>query len=148
MEVVLYPLNDIKLHEQVKAGHVMKIMRAIQVDRVIKRPLIVAQGCGTLLDGHHRYTALRKLGARYAPCIEVNYDDADQIEVTSWRANEAVTPQTVRVAASLGSMMPPKTSRHLLKFPVPPICVPLDDLSPKTSVVAEHDRYNLLEGAR
>jgi hypothetical protein len=145
MKVVLLPLEAVKPHERVKADHVVKIKRAIQADRAVMQPLIVAQGCNTLLDGHHRYTALRKLGARYAPCIEVNYDDAAQIEVTAWRGDEAVTSQSVREAALYGFMMPPKTSRHILKFPVPTICVPLRDLLADAPIASVHANARRLE---
>jgi L-serine kinase (ADP) len=128
MTVVLRPLMDIKPHEQVRPDHVLHIMRSIQKDQAVKRPLIVARTCQTLLDGHHRYDALRKLGARYAPCVEVDYDDPDEIEVTAWRDDESITPRSVRDAAARGEMMPPKTSRHLLKSPVSPIRVPLVEL--------------------
>ena len=83
MEVVHRPLEDVKSHEQVKAAHVVHIVQAIRTGQAVRRPLIVARRCRTLLDGHHRYNALRKPGAHYAPCIEVDYDDSDEIKVTA-----------------------------------------------------------------
>ncbi|ATG34318.1 ParB-like nuclease domain protein [Phaeobacter piscinae] len=128
MSVVLRPLVEIKPHEFVNADHSASIARSIRTDQAIWRPLIIARRCRTLLDGHHRYTALNALGADLAPCVEVDYDDPAEVEVTAWRPDELVTPEMVRSAAARGEMMPPKTSRHLLKFSIPSIRVPLSDL--------------------
>lgn len=128
MSVVLRPLADIKPHELVNADHSARITRAIRTEQAVRRPLIVARRCRTLLDGHHRYNALHTLGADFAPCVEVDYDNPAEVEVVAWRENEVVTPEMVRDAAARGEMMPPKTSRHRLKFSVPAIRVSLNDL--------------------
>jgi len=60
------PLGQVKVH------HVAHIAYPIRKDRVVKRPLIIARECGTLLDGHYSYTALRKFCAVYAPRIDVD----------------------------------------------------------------------------
>lgn len=148
MEIILRPLKDLRPHEQVNSGHVVQIMEDIRSEQAVKRPLIVAKGCQTLLDGHHRYNALRKLGAKYAPCIEVNYNNTEEIEVMSWRIHEVVTIRAVRRAASCGPLMPPKTSKHVLKFSVPPIWLPLEDLLSDIATVSGNITSNVLENTQ
>ncbi|MCX7567706.1 ParB N-terminal domain-containing protein [Sulfitobacter sp. F26169L] len=124
----LIPIADVSPHEEVDASHVDHIMTAIVTDRVIKRPLIVARGCKTLLDGHHRYHALRLLEVDFLPCVVVDYDDRSLVEVDSWREGEVVTREIIRSAAASNQMLPIKTSRHMLKFAVPLMGMPLADL--------------------
>jgi len=126
VKVVFHLPDQIMPLGQVKVRHVAHIAYPIQKNRGGKRPLIISRECGTLLDGHYSYTALRKFCAVYAPCIEVDYDNID--EVTAWRENELATSQNARRAASNGAILPSKTLKHLLKFPILPIRAPLGEL--------------------
>lgn len=64
-----------------------------------------------ILDGHHRFNAIKLLGLRFSPVCMVDYDSQD-ITVTSWREGEAVDKAMVIDAGLSGKRMQPKTSRH------------------------------------
>lgn len=60
-------------------------------------------------------------------CIFVDYND-NAIEVTSWRAPEKITKQTVLNAGLTGKLLSPKTSKHLIPDRPTDINVPLKKL--------------------
>ena len=96
------------------------------------RPILAtpAPGGGRLviLDGHHRWTALRLLGARLAPVLVVDY--WRHVELGSWRPGVTVTRREVLEAAVSGRLLPPKTTRHRLRVQASWEPVPLEDLVP------------------
>lgn len=128
MTPILLPVSEVRPHEEVSFPHVLAIMKEIVADGVVERPLIVARSCRTLLDGHHRYNALRMLEVDLLPCFLIDYDDASQVEVSGWRPGERVTSHTVRTAAATGMLLPPKTSRHVLKQEIPLMRLPISHL--------------------
>jgi ParB-like chromosome segregation protein Spo0J len=67
-----------------------------------------------ILDGHHRYAALVRLGARRIPVAFVDYKDP-KIRIESWRAQETPPTKAEVVARAVAHhLFPPKTTRHPL----------------------------------
>ena len=85
---------------------------------------------GTILDGHHRYTAGLALGLSRLPALLFDYLSEESIRVDTWPGcgRESITKQEIIELASRGERTPPKTSRHHIDVPVPKIRVPLDEL--------------------
>ena len=83
----------------------------------------------TILDGHHRWEALRKLNCRRIPVYLVNYD-SNEVTLTTW---PGATPSFVRKEEVLdharrGVLFPPKTTRHVFSFELPNRPVKLEEL--------------------
>jgi L-serine kinase (ADP) len=57
----------IKPHETIRLHHAYKILDQIRQDGFVKQPLIVEKNTMILLDGHHRFYALKELGLSSSP---------------------------------------------------------------------------------
>jgi len=76
-------IEELKPHEEVVETLVAKLTEEMQRDNVVQDPLIVDQGSYVVLDGMHRFSALKRLNCRFAPCCLLDYM-SPQITVGSW----------------------------------------------------------------
>ena len=76
-------VEELKPHEEVIAEVAEKLSREIRADGEVHDPLIVDQDDYIILDGMHRFDALKRLGCRFAPCCLLDYD-SPKIKVGSW----------------------------------------------------------------
>lgn len=113
MTITLVPLKDLRPHEGVNSTHLAEIECDLMADGMIKDPIIVDAGSMIILDGHHRYNALKRMGYTYAPVYLVDYR-SDRVTVDAWRKGEHVTKQDVLAAGLSGRLLPAKTSHHTL----------------------------------
>ena len=81
--VALIEIDKLHDHEQIKPQHLDELCEEIKKDGEIKYPLIVDKYSYVVLDGHHRYYALKRLGCKYAPAQVVDYYDP-HIKVERW----------------------------------------------------------------
>ncbi len=76
---VLKPHKSVE-EERVKMLLVKMLLDNIIRTKVLRRPILVDCNTMTILDGHYRYEALRRLKVRKVLVIKVNYmDDSDII---------------------------------------------------------------------
>lgn len=87
----------------------------IASDGVLKYPIVIDGATRTILDGHHRFHALLRLGCTSIPAYGVDYSDPG-IRVGSWRNGVAVSKDDVLRAGVGGRLLPAKTSRHFFPF--------------------------------
>ena len=136
-KVELVPLDRLRPHEQVDRSRIEPIMRAIKA-RGIRLPLLADRKEHVLLDGHHRYEALRRLKAKRAPVVLVDYE-SDEIILDSWRDDQVSKQEVIRRARS-GDLYPVKTTKHLcmrkgrrvhLAKTLPKIAIKLEELRGK-----------------
>ena len=59
----------LRQHEQILNENMMRVQRDLVRDGMIKDPIIVDQRTMVILDGHHRYNALKRMGYKYVPSI-------------------------------------------------------------------------------
>jgi hypothetical protein len=59
-------------------------MENIEKIRMLKRPIIVDRDSYVIIDGHHRYEALKRLGVNKIPAILVDYVNEEKILVDKW----------------------------------------------------------------
>ena len=59
--------NLLKEHERVIKTHLMELYIQIKKDEYIDDPIIVDKNTMIILDGHHRYNALKLLGLSCSP---------------------------------------------------------------------------------
>lgn len=112
-QVTLIALEKLRAHEDVDLGHLKQLKREIRSDRILKFAIAVDKDTNIILDGHHRFNALRELGCIKIPVVFVDYK-TPQIEVKSWRIGWVVTKEKVVEAGLSGNRLPPKTSRHMI----------------------------------
>lgn len=125
--IKLIDITLLKQHEKIRQSHLDKLMKRIEEDGYIKNPIIADKNTLIILDGHHRFNAMKLLGLKASPVYLVDYND-DAITVTSWKKNKIVTKDDVRNAGLSGKLLTPKTSRHHIPKRPLNIKVPLDKL--------------------
>ncbi len=72
-KVFLIPVKSLLAHEEARQSRVLQVARSIKRLGRVMKPIIVEERSLTIIDGHHRYNALRLLGARYAPVVMARY---------------------------------------------------------------------------
>ena len=83
LRLAMVEIEELKPHEEVIEAVVTKLAEAIRRDGVVRDPLIVDQEDHVVLDGMHRFNALKRLNCRFAPCCLLDYMNP-QITVGSW----------------------------------------------------------------
>jgi len=101
--ITLIDLDDLKPHEEIIEQAVTELAEAIRDQNEVRDPLIVDKQSLVILDGMHRYNALKKLGCQRAPVCLVEYDD-ERIGVGAWfRCFNATNPDAL-AAEALGAL--------------------------------------------
>lgn len=103
----------LKPHEEICPVHLQKLSGQIKKDECVKDPIIVDGETMVILDGHHRYNALKSMSCKFCPCCLVDYQ-SDEIGVACWRDGEKVSKDEVLAAGLSGKLLPQKTSRHII----------------------------------
>lgn len=128
MKPVLVPLAFLRAHEKFVEARVLELVERFRKSGVVDYAIVADKESGTVVDGHHRFEALRRLGASLAPVILVDYRDA-AITVRNWRPDEpSVTKEDILRHAREGKLYPPKTTRHDFVRILEPADVPLAQL--------------------
>lgn len=127
VKIALVELHKLKEHEEVDPELFRKLFQEIVRDGFLKKPILVERKHFIILDGHHRYNVLKKLGAKAIPVVLVDYDDG-KIVLDTWRKEIRVSKQDVVKMALNGKKFPPKTTKHVVSFPIPEVNIPLSKL--------------------
>jgi len=59
--------NLIKQHERIRKSHLSELIREIKHDGFVRNPIIVDKNTMIILDGHHRFSAIKSLGLTSSP---------------------------------------------------------------------------------
>ncbi|MEM3580741.1 MAG: pyridoxal-phosphate dependent enzyme [Candidatus Bathyarchaeia archaeon] len=113
-EIHLIKLEELHEHEETDPKHLKELTQQIAADKILKHPIIVDEKTNTILDGEHRFNALKSLGCKRIPAIYVDYSSPN-IVVQTWRKNYGLTKRDVIEAALSGKRFPPKTTCHMIK---------------------------------
>jgi L-serine kinase (ADP) len=123
--VSLVPAGWLKAHEQHVEARVLEVLDQFRRSGVVDYAVVADVETGTVVDGHHRLEALKRLHAVLVPAYLVDYKDP-QITIRNWREGEAVpTKEDVIRHAAEGKLYPPKTTRHDFVRVLDPVDVPL-----------------------
>jgi hypothetical protein len=125
--VKILSIERIRPTEEASIDHIHALADKIESARVWTHPILVDDVVCALMDGHHRYHAARRIGLRAVPAVMLSYDDRN-LRLEAWRAGEIYTAGQLRAIALSGSLLPPKSTRHVLEASIPHCCVPLDEL--------------------
>ncbi len=106
-------MKELKGHERNDKTLLESLKKQIELDGVLKRPIVADRTTNVVLDGHHRIEALRLLGYKEVPVVFVNYSSPD-ICVQGWNGIN-VTKEMVISAGLSGNKLPPKTSKHMIE---------------------------------
>jgi cysteine synthase/O-phosphoserine sulfhydrylase/cystathionine beta-synthase len=113
-EIHLIELERLREHEETDPEHLKELTQQITADKILKHPIVVDEKTNTILDGEHRFNALKSLGCKRIPAIYVDYNSPN-IVVQTWRNNYNLTKRDVVEAALSGKSFPPKTTCHMIR---------------------------------
>jgi len=129
MRYMLMDMDRLRSHEEVRPRLLARLVDEIRRDGFVRKPVLVESRHHVILDGHHRFEALKRLGCRRVPVYVVDYDD-DSIGLTTWpeATVKSVTKAEVIERGLSGRLFPPKTTRHLVSLTLDEVRVSLDEL--------------------
>ncbi|MDH5811462.1 MAG: ParB N-terminal domain-containing protein [Candidatus Methanomethylicaceae archaeon] len=81
--VVILPIDDIRPHEEYDRWILLRIVGSLRLEGAVHDPILVDERTLTILDGTHRYWALKKLGCSSVPAALYNYQ-SQSIKVGCW----------------------------------------------------------------
>jgi len=130
MQVDLVPVESLRPHELTIQKKVDELEKMTHRWRAYVLPLVVDRITGVILDGHHRHQVALRLGLQCIPCVQVDYQEDNSVELDTWPncGRESLSKGEVIQAGLLGELFQPKTSRHRLSDHLPPISVSLERL--------------------
>ena len=132
MMQVRFELVDVarlKSHEEIRPELLENLVQEIKTDGYLRKPVLVEDRYFVILDGHHRFEALKKLGCKRIPCYVVDYFD-EAIYLTTWPGarHTNVKKEDVLKMAADGKLYPPKTTRHIVGIELKETKVNLSEL--------------------
>lgn len=114
MRVEYIDVDMLKEHEEITHDHLNCLCDEIIKNRWVK-PLLVDKDNYIILDGHHRFNALKKMGISKIPVILVDYFDDSLILLEPWREGEFYLKKDIVDLVKSHRKLPPKTTRHIIK---------------------------------
>jgi hypothetical protein len=121
-KVTLLRVDQLKPHEKGSPFYLELLRKEILNDGILKYPIVVDEKTHVILDGMHRWLALKSLGYELIPVILTDVFK-DKIHVgkrrihryTSGVDNE-ITVEKVISAGVSGRLMEPRSTRHFFPF--------------------------------
>lgn len=81
--VLAIPIEKIRPHEHSDKKLLAALIKSLGEDGVLRDPVLVTEGDWMILDGTHRYWALREMGCKSIPVCTFDYS-SDEIKVGCW----------------------------------------------------------------
>lgn len=123
LKIALLPIDELKPHEKGSPLYLELLKQEILRDGMLKYPIIVDEKTHVILDGMHRWLALKSLGYKLMPVILVDAFQNPKIRVGRRRIHryvsdpyEEITIKRVISAGLSGRLMKPRTTRHFFSF--------------------------------
>lgn len=83
MRISLIPINEVRLHEECDSSLLSKIIESIKGEGIIKDPIAIEDRDFIIIDGTHRYLALKELGCKIIPSVLYNYR-SNKLRIACW----------------------------------------------------------------
>jgi len=123
LKIVLVPIDELKPHEKGSPVYLELLKQEILMDGVLKYPIIADEKSHVILDGMHRWLALKSLGYMLIPVMLINAFQNPKIRVGRRRIHRYVTDSdeeiTIERVISAGlnkCLMKPRSTRHFFPF--------------------------------
>jgi len=122
-KIVLLPIDELRPHEKGSPLYLEMLKQEILRDGMLKYPIIADEKTRVILDGMHRWLALKSLGYKLIPVILVDAFQNPKIRVGRRRihryiidSHEEITIEKVISAGLSGRLMNPRSTRHFFPF--------------------------------
>jgi hypothetical protein len=123
LKIVLVPIDKLKPHEKGSPLYLELLKQEILRDDVLKYPIIADEKTHVILDGMHRWLALKSLGYSLMPVMFINAFQNPKIHVGRRRIHRytsnsdgELTIEKVISAGLSGCLMKPRSTRHFFSF--------------------------------
>jgi hypothetical protein len=119
--IVLLPVDALRPHEKGSPLYFQLLRQEILQDGMLKYPIIVDEKTHVILDGMHRWLAIKSLGCTLIPVMLVDVFQDSKIRVGRRRIHRytgdtEVSIERVISAGLSGSLMKPRSTRHFFPF--------------------------------
>jgi hypothetical protein len=121
--IVLLPVDALRPHEKGSPLYFQLLRQEILKDGMLKYPIIVDEKTHVILDGMHRWLAIKSLGCTLIPVMLVDVFQDSKIRVGRRRIHRytgdtdtEVSIEQVISAGLSGSLMKPRSTRHFFPF--------------------------------
>jgi hypothetical protein len=122
-KVVLLHIDQLRPHEKGSPVYLELLRREILRDGMLRYPIVADEKTRVILDGMHRWLALKNIGYKSIPVLLVDVFQKPAIRVGRRRIhqytsdpNEEITVERVISAGLDGQLMEPRTTRHFFPF--------------------------------
>jgi len=123
LKITLLPIDELKPHEKGSPIYLELLKQEILRDGMLKYPIIADEKTHVILDGMHRWLALKNLGYTRIPVILVDACNNPEIRVGKRRIHRYICnsdgeiPIKEVISAGLnGRLMKPRSTRHFFPF--------------------------------
>jgi ParB-like chromosome segregation protein Spo0J len=123
LRIVIMPINGLRPHEKGSPLYLEFLKQEILKDGVLKYPIIADKKTGVILDGMHRWLALKNLGYSRIPAMPIDTFQNKEIRIGKRRihrymndSNEEIPIEKVISAGLSGNLMKPRSTRHFFPF--------------------------------
>ena len=113
VKLALVKAEEIRPHEEIDQQHVYEIMRDILNRGVLLKPIVIDEATKVIIDGHHRFHALKRIGLEEIPVAVVNYL-SENIIVESWKNSFIPSKEEILEKTRKGLLYPYKTTKHMV----------------------------------
>jgi hypothetical protein len=121
--VALLPINLLRPHEKGSPLYLELLRREILRDGMLRYPIVADDKTRVILDGMHRWLALKSIGYKSIPVLLVDVFQKPAVRVGRRRihqyVSDSVEEMTIEMVISAGlngQLMEPRTTRHFFPF--------------------------------
>jgi hypothetical protein len=122
-KVVLLQIDELRPHEKGSPVYLELLRREVLREGVLRYPIVADEKTCVILDGMHRWLALKSIGYKAIPVLQVDVFQKPAIRVGRKRIHqyvsdsiEEMTVERVISAGLNGQLMEPRTTRHFFPF--------------------------------
>jgi hypothetical protein len=111
-EVKFIDIELLKCHEQVvleRKESLVSYLKSLNPEILISS-LIVCDQTNMIIDGHHRYSAMKELGINIVPVTYVKY----QSDFIKTHVDNRISKDEILHASLTNQLLEPKSSKHLI----------------------------------
>ena len=114
-DLVILSIHDLLPHEEINESKVLSIIGEIKGHQYLFAPVLVDKRSKIIIDGHHRYNALKNMGYKSVPCIECNYLSKKIVALKEGPNGRELDKKYVISLAKNGQLLPKKYTFHVYK---------------------------------
>ena len=123
LKIAIVSIDKLKPHEKGSPLYLKLIRKEILKDGILRYPIVADEKTLVILDGMHRWLALKSLGCAHIPAVLVDANQDSRIRVGRRRihryvddSSNAITIEKVISAGLSGHLMQPRSTRHFFPF--------------------------------